>query len=100
MMTINGYETITTFHQDFTIADRFGIEAIKDTYHRAFNEWKSNYEYLTELVMVLNWKIWEHWNDNNKEYAEVYDTLWREADEYACENLHGEEIAYFFNKTD
>lgn len=99
-MIVNGYKTITTFHQDFTIADRFGIAAIKDTYHRAFNEWKNNYKYLTELVMVLNWKIWEHWNANNKAYAEVYDALWKEADGYACENLHGAEIAYFFNKTD
>lgn len=31
-------EDFTTFKMDFTIADRFGIEAIKDTYKRAFNE--------------------------------------------------------------
>lgn len=34
-MNINGYETITTFWDDFSIADRFGIAAIKDTYKRA-----------------------------------------------------------------
>ena len=39
-MNINGYETITSFWSDFTIADRFGVNAIKDTYKRAFNEWK------------------------------------------------------------
>lgn len=98
-MNVFGYETITTFYEDFTIADKFGVAAIKDTFNRAFNEWKNNYKYLTELVMVLNWKIWEHY-EKNKEYAEVYNKLWEEADEYACENLHGEEAEYFYRVTD
>lgn len=98
-MNVFGYETITTFYEDFTIADRFGVAAIKDTFNRAFNEWKNNYKYLTELVMVLNWKIWEHY-EKNKEYAEVYNKLWEKADGYACENLHGEEAEYFYRVTD
>lgn len=94
-----GYKQITTFFQDFSIADNFGINAIKDTYKRAFNEWKSNYKYLTELVMVLNWKIWEH-NEKNEEYAKVYNELWEKTDAYACENLKGEELSYFYSTTD
>lgn len=99
-MNINGYETITTFWQDFSIADHFGVAAIKDTFNRAFNEWKNDYKYLTELVMVLNWKIWEHYKMNNNTCASVYNELWQKADEYACENLHGDEAAYFFRVTD
>lgn len=98
-MNINGYETITSFWSDFTIADRFGVSAIKDTYKRAFNEWKNNYKYLTELVMVLNWKIWQ-FHEKNNQYAEVYNKLWEEADAYACNNLKGDEAAYFFWTTD
>jgi hypothetical protein len=98
-MNVSGYETITTFWNDFNIADRFGVIAIKDTYHRAFNEWKNDYKYLTELVMVLNWKIWEHYK-TNKAYAELYNTLWETADYYACENLKGEELKYFLDVTD
>lgn len=98
-MNINGYETITTFWQDFSIADRFGVIAIKDTYNRAFNEWKNDYKYLTELVMVLNWKIWEHY-ETNRAYAELYNTLWEAVDCYACENLKGEELKYFLDVTD
>ena len=30
-----GYETITTFGNDFDIADAFGAAAIRDTYNRA-----------------------------------------------------------------
>ena len=99
-MKVNGYETMTTFYEDFTIADRFGVAAIKDTYKRAFNEWKNDYQYLTELVMVLNWKIWEHYEKNNRQYAELYNGLWGEADVYACENLKGEELSYFYRVTD
>lgn len=99
-MNINGYETITTFYDDFTIADRFGASAIKDTYKRAFAEWKTNYKYLTELVMILNWKIWEHYEKGNDTYAKIYNDLWQQADLYACENLKGEELDYFYSTTD
>ena len=99
-MIVNGYQTITTFFYDFTIADKFGAKAIKDTYKRAFNEWKDHYEYLTEFVLVLNWKIWEHYENGNMELAEVYNALWQDADLYACENLKGDELSYFYQMTD
>lgn len=90
----------TTFYTDFTIAEKFGNEAITDTFNRAFNEWKDNYEYLTELVLVLNHKIWE-WDDKgDEEKAVLYDKYWKEADCYACENLKGEELDYFYQMTD
>lgn len=98
-MNVNGYETKTTFWSDFTIADAFGIDAIKDTFNRAFKEWKSNYIYLTELVMVLNWKIWQHYKTNEL-IARVYNDLWEKADAYACENLKGNELTYFYDTTD
>lgn len=94
-----GYKPITTFYTDFSIADKFGIEGIKDTYTRAFNEWKSDYKYLTELVMVLNWKIWE-WYKKNDKIAQVYNDLWEKTEDYAYENLEGEELSYFTRTID
>ena len=55
---MTGYKPITTFYTDFSIADKFGVEAIKDTYKRVFQEWRHDYKYITELAMVLNWKLW------------------------------------------
>lgn len=98
-MRLFDYECITTFWEDFTIAETFGEKAIKDTYNRAFNEWKSDYKYLTELVMVLNHKIWQHYK-TNEPVAKVYNELWEKADLYACENLKGEELSYFYRTTD
>ena len=93
-----GYTPITTFWQDFCIADAFGVDAIKDTYNRAFKEWKSNYKYLTELVMVLNHRIWR-WYERNDQYASLYDTLWEKTNDYALNNLKGDELRYYLTTT-
>lgn len=90
----------TTFNSDFTIADAFGEDAVRDTYKRAFNEWKGQYRYLTDLVITLNHKIWEHDSKGNKALSQVYDELWKAADAYALDNLKGDELAYFLEITD
>jgi hypothetical protein len=92
-------EFSTTFWSDFSIADKFGISAVKDTFNRAFNEWKDDYRYLTDLVMVLNHKIWE-WYEKDEKLADLYNELWEKADEYALDNLKGDELTYFIRTTD
>lgn len=53
----------------------------------------------TELTLVLNHKIWQHY-ESNRELAALYDRLWREADEYAMNNFKGEELDYYYRITD
>ena len=96
---VTGYKTQTTFWEEFSVAECFEVDTVKDTYKRVFNEWKNNYIYLTELVMVLNWKIWQ-WHERDDELARLYNELWAEADEWACCNLQGEELKYFYDTTD
>lgn len=93
------YEFKTTFWQDFTIAEAFGIDAIKDTYKRAFNEWKDNYVYLTELVLVLNWKIWD-WYEIDRDIAILYNELWEKTQDYAYNHLKGDELTYYYRTLD
>lgn len=90
----------TTFWSDFSIADAFGEEAVKDTFNRAFEEWKSDYRYLTDLVMVVNHKCWEHYEKGNERLSYLYSELYYKADAYACENLKDEEAKYYFRTTD
>lgn len=71
---MTGYHPITTFYMDFSIADRFGEDAIRDTYKRGLAYAKTDYKVLTEFVMVLNWKIWEHYETNEK-YGQLYNSL-------------------------
>ena len=98
-MLENGYELQTTFWNDFSIADRFGLSAIQDTFNRAFEEWKENYKYLTELVLVLNHKIWQY-HEKRPEFAELYNTLWAQASQYAMEYLKDDELSYYYDVTD
>lgn len=77
MKELNGYETITTFWNDFSIADKFGEEAIIDTFKRS-KYWIEDYKYWTELVLVLNHKIW-YWYEQNEKTAGVYNVLWETA---------------------
>lgn len=90
----------TTFWQDFSIADAFGVSAVKDTYNRAFKSWRDDYLYLTDLVVVLNHKIWQHYNAGRMELAKLYDGLWREAQAYGYDNLKGDELVYFWKVLD
>lgn len=94
-----GYDCITTFWEDFSIADRFGLTAIKDTFNRSFNEWKTDYKYLTELVIVLNHKCWSYYGKDN-EKSNLYADLYKKASGYAKETLEGEEFEYYWRITD
>lgn len=96
---LNGYRPMTTFWEDFSIADRFGYKAVQDTYKRAFANWRTDYKYLTELVLVLNHKAWQH-QDTNPVLSDLYITLYEVADNYAIDNLKGHELKYFFEVTD
>lgn len=94
-----GYKQITTFYMDFGLAEPFGQKGLNDTYKRALEYAKTDYKVLTELVMVLNWKIFEHYQ-TNEFLAGIYNSLWETADAYATSHLKGDELAYFYRTTD
>ena len=50
---ITGYEPMTTFWQDFSIADKFGNKAIADTYRKVKVEWKDNYKYWSCALCLI-----------------------------------------------
>ena len=93
----------TTFWTDFTIAENCCADAIKETAQRCFNEWKTNIEYLTEFIMVLNHKSW-YWNEKNDEYMELYSNLYHKYDnlaiKYIQKNMRKEDLNYYFQTLD
>jgi hypothetical protein len=95
----NGYEVKTTFWSDFTIADAFGVDAIKDTYKNAFNSWKHHYEYVTELALVCNWKLFSYYEKDEDKYN-LYLKLYQQTDEWCMNNLKGSELMYYIQWTD
>ena len=92
-----GYETQTTYFEDFSIAERFGEYAIRDTYRRALLN--KDYKMMTELAMVLNHKIWFLYEKNEK-LAKVYDELWKDCDARCMDTLKGDELSYYISTTD
>ena len=97
---MDGYRFQTTFWMDFTIADAFGEDAVKDTFKRAFEEWRDNYIYLTELVIVMNMKCWYWYDKGNHSLSHIYSDYYYQAKDYACDHLDEDEFEYFFQMTD
>lgn len=96
---LTGYEPKTTFWDDFSIADAFGIRAIRDTYNRASGEWRNNLVYCTELVMVLNHKAWQ-WNEVNPVFSRLYVELFEQLYDWGLNNFKGKDIEYFLSTLD
>ena len=94
-----GYHPITTAYMDLSIAEPFGLRAVQGTYTRLIKAFAHNHKELTELVMALNWKIWEHYRANRR-LAEFYNGLWEKAAEYAETTLKGEELDYYWETID
>lgn len=90
-----------TFFSDFTIADKFGLTAIKDTYRRTFREWHTDYKMLTALTIALNHKVWEHFQKSpDGETTLLYNELWEQTDAYAVSHLKDEALRYYYKETD
>lgn len=96
---MNDYELKTSFWMDFSIAEKFGLEAVMDTYERAFKEWKNDVVYVTELTMVLNWKLFQ-WYKKDKDMYYLYTNLYYETDDWCYRNLKGTDLAYYYKTTD
>ena len=94
-----GYEVKTTFYTDFSIAERYGVDAIRSTFEQSFEEWNSNCEYVTELCMVLNWKMFR-WFENNDELFNLYKELYTRLDQWCINNLKGDDLEYYYKTTD
>lgn len=93
------YQFETTFWEEFSIADSYGSEGVVEHYNLVFDQWKDNLKYLTELVMVLNWKI-AQWYQVDDDLGLTYDQLWKRADGYAMGTLKGDDLHYYLSTLD
>lgn len=96
---MTGYEPKTTLWQDFSIADRFGLDAIRDTYNRAKDYVGGDPELMAELTLVLNHKIWQ-WYETKEGIARLYNDLWMEHDGEAYDSLDEEGRSTYFHIVD
>jgi len=92
------YEFKTTFWQDFTRAEKKGVDEIKKKYKELFKgEYKYNYIFLTELALVLNLK-YKKYITTNVRFSNLYNKLFGDVNDYAIQNLKDIELDYYFDK--
>ena len=89
----------SSFWEEFSIAEDHGGDAVREHYDLVFPQWKGNLKYLTELVLVLNWKI-STWFGVDDTIGLTYDELWRETDGYALNTLKGEDLHNYLSTLD
>ena len=94
-----GKKRKTTFFSDLSIAECYGVKAVKDTYKNVMRSWGKDIDFMCEWVICLNQKIWQHYN-SKPELAKVYDELWRKADDYCRKHFKGEELSTYYAYTD
>lgn len=99
MVLDNGYETKTTFFNDFFIANQFGINAVKDTFRRAFNEWKNNIVYISELAIVMSCMSCSYYK-RNTELMELYSDYYHKVDDWVFKHFKDKDIMYYLQVTD
>lgn len=91
----------TLYWQDFSIAEKYGKYEIRRVYTETFKEAKEDYRLLTELVMILNHKSWQHCEYINcSEFCNYYSDLFQKTKKYALSHLKGDELTYFLEVTD
>ena len=94
-----GFKFETTFWEEFCIAEMYGGDGIREHYDLVFSQWKDNLKYLTELVLVLNLKIFS-WYKVDDSIGLTYDELWKKADAYALDTLKGDDLHYYLSTLD
>ena len=103
LIDMTGYKPKTTFWEDFSFADNVDEKAVRETFDRAFKEWKDDKVYATELSMVLNWKQFQFAKDGylcDNDMCRTYMELWKKIDEYIVNNWKGEKLSYYLKETD
>lgn len=95
-----GYTQRTTFWDDFTIAEMFGEEGIKDTYNRCFKHWKHDTVFITELCMILNWKCNYMYQIGKLTLCGIYEDLFYKLQNWCDDNLKGDDLNYYLTTTD
>ncbi len=100
---MSGYERKTTFYADLSIAEWCGgSKAVQETYKRVMKQWMSDIEYITEFVMAINIKSWEHYERGNETLSKLYSELYHKAYEAVANHYENDEkaISYFWHTLD
>ena len=73
---LKGCERRTTFMADLSIGEWCGgWNGVADTVRRSMKNWRDDVEMMSEFVLCVNWKAWEHHARGNMMWAKLYSLL-------------------------
>ncbi|MCQ2139266.1 MAG: hypothetical protein MJZ09_02705 [Bacteroidales bacterium] len=94
------YKFIKCYWEMFSIMETInGIDGILFSFDEVFDKSKMDVKAITELVLVLNLKIWE-WYGYDDNIGRTYDALWKKADGYAMDTLKDDDLHYYLSTLD
>ena len=85
---------MTAFMYYFSDAEKYGPEAVKDVFNKAFKELKKDVASFSEFARTISIKAWA-WSGTDNELAYVYESLWEKADNYAMTHFKGTDLKYY-----
>lgn len=102
--TITGYKPVTTFWTEFCQIEDTGFVNLKEYFQKVFEDNKplNLYPQMTELIMVLNHKCWEHYEHGRYELSRIYQALYEKAYDWALNHYPSGSTAlsYLLNTLD
>ena len=88
------YEPAPKFWEDFTQAEAFGTTSIRTRFGLAFDKYKDNPEVMADLVSTAKVKA-SMQKVSNHAFSELYDELWKKAEDYATMNYDSKDLNGF-----
>lgn len=87
-------EPAPKFWEDFTQAEDFGTTSIRTRFGLAFDKYKDNPEVMADLVSTAKVKA-SMQKVSNHAFSELYDELWKKAEDYATMNYDSKDLNEF-----
>ncbi len=87
-------EPAPKFWEDFTQAEAFGTTSIRTRFSLAFDKYKDNPEVMADLVSTAKVKA-SMQKVSNHAFSELYDELWKKAEDYATMNYDSKDLNEF-----
>ena len=91
-MAENGITYRLLFGKIFQRPTFSGLSAIQDTFNRAFEEWKGNWQVPYGIGVGIESQDIGSTIETKPNVAALYDALWRQADQYAVERSEGRRV--------
>ena len=87
-------EPAPKFWEYFTQAEAFGTKSIRTRFGLAFDKYKNNPEVMADLVSTTKVKA-SMQKVSNHAFSELYDELWKKAEDYATMNYDSKDLNEF-----